>query len=200
MLRNILAKGHLLFPSLGLITPVALVWVKKSFSLFFFPPSFLSTISYRVCRLGLDFSSRNKFNKVPFQEPQSSCQLIPSPESSRTESIVLGCSSSKTDRGCSGHSGHPSGDNSDIIPTPVGIIAVPRLIMGHSSLLKHLLRTAHHSATAHLCSRILDSWESSVHRRCDPLSNVTKSEYMCRVYIDLSPHKQKAMFLCKGGF
>lgn len=162
---------------------------EKVLLLFFFPPSFLSTISYRVCRLCLDFSSRNKFNKVPFQEPPSSRQLIPSPESSRTESIVLGCSSSKTGRGCSRHSGLSSGDNLAF-----------RLIMGHSSLLKHLLRTAHHSATAHLCSWILDSWESSVHHRCDPSSNVAKSDYMCRVYIDLSPHRQEIMFPCKRRF
>lgn len=112
---------------------------EKVLLLFFFPPSLLSTISYRVCRLCLDFSSRNKFSNVPFQEPQLSRQIMSSPESSRTESIVLRRSSSKTGRGCSRRSVLSSGDNLAF-----------RVIMGHSSLQKHLLRCF--SATAHRCS------------------------------------------------
>lgn len=47
----------------------------------------------------------------------------------------------------------------------------------------------------------LRSWERSIRYRCDPLSNVTKNDYTCRVYICICiHHKQEIMSPCKKRF
>lgn len=82
-------------------------------------------------------------------------------------------------------------------PSPMGVINFQINHEAQLSLETSTENSSPFSPTPYLCSWILNSWETSVHCRCDPSSSVTNSNCMCRVYIDLSPHRQERVFLCR---
>lgn len=125
-----------------------------------FPSFFLLTISYWVWRPCLVPPTSRSSPASLSKRPQSCHGVISSSESSKTASILPRC---RTFQRKAKRSVFMS-----FCPCPMGVINFQINREAQLSLETSTENSSPLSPTPYLCSWILNSWETSVHCRCDP--------------------------------